>query len=234
MAFFIVRQSDSGVYFMLKFFFITLLFMSHSVFSAGMATTRHVFNEWEKSNSIEIVSKDGVETLVQVFVDDGAEMKKQPESIHVSPSLFTLAADSRRVVKIYGLSDYLKKDRESILFINVTTLPKEGELTDSSVASKNIVNMRYKLFLRPNSMKGMSLNGAVKSLKLVSVDKKSVIENNSPFHIVVSKIEFNGSVRAGEEIKPYSSLTLGSLITGPLRLEYINDSGHKERYSLEK
>ncbi|MEN3788725.1 fimbria/pilus periplasmic chaperone [Aeromonas veronii] len=209
----------------MKFILLFVLFNIFSVLNiseanaAGLPQTRFIYQEKSGPASVVIVNPDPHEVLIQVYVDSKDSVSS---NIRVYPSVFTLPANGRRIVKIYGLNNFLLDREESIRYLHVATIPPEG---DKGSALKMVVNARYKMMLRPNNMANGKLEEAVNALKVSCDGSDCFLVNSSPFNIVLSELEVNGRNVEVDYIAPNKKILVSKGTPKTIIGKYINDNG---------
>ncbi|MGN7512657.1 fimbrial biogenesis chaperone [Aeromonas salmonicida] len=207
----------------MKFIFLFINVLSVLILSeanaAGLPHTRFIYQEKSGPASVVIVNPDLHEVLIQVYVD---QKESVSSNVRVYPSLFTLPAKGRRVVKIYGLNTFLSESVETIRYLHVASIPPEG---DKGSAVKMVVNARYKMMLRPNNMGNVKLEYAVDALKVSCDGADCFLVNNSPFNIVFAELEVNGRNVDVDYITPNQRLFISKGKPEKIIGKYINDNG---------
>lgn len=224
---------------MLKTYLLICLFtVSINSFAAGLSSTRFIYNEWEGNNSATIISNDKSESLVQIFFDDDVAIGK-PLEIQASPQLFKMNPESKRVIKLLGLSGFIKEDRESLVYMNVTTLPPVLNNRDASNSQNAnvIINMRYKVFLRPKVLMGILLDDEISKVVVYTTTSGSFIENKSPLYLSINKLSISGKVLGAALVPPFSVYELPKDILmkkgGDAIINYVDERSEIKEFKVK-
>lgn len=188
--------------------------------------TRIIYEEQRREGVIKITNTGMIPVLLQAWIDDG-DPGARPETIKVpfslNPPVVRLDVDKEQTIRLFRVGNNLPKDRESLFWFNLLEIPPKP--TGKDVVDANLMQMafrtRIKLFYRPEGL-SMTSEEATKKLTFSTKSGASgiqlVINNPTPYHLTLSKLEFRtskeGPVLAslsqekGKMITPFNQLTL--------------------------
>lgn len=201
---------------------IILLFLCpvFSVFASGgisLGATRIIFHENDPAKSVKVNNTSENVYLMRTWVS-GADSKNLAEEWVVTPPIYKLSDNDALQVKISSVDQSsLPKDRESIFFLNVLTIPSteknKSAPTEGSSGQVNVaLNTKIKLFYRPDSIKlTQSEMSEVYNKMIFRADGKQVfIENPSAYYINFNEIKINNKNFTIDKqfIAPFSTVSI--------------------------
>lgn len=210
---------------------ITLMFVSATSHAGGVAlgATRVIYDGSKKETSLTVKNKSAKEEfLIQSWIDDASGSKKTP--FIITPPLFKLDPAKNGVLRIVNIDgSALPKDRESLFWVNVKSIPARSEENASSNVLQIAVRTRLKLLYRPEGLKG-DVNSAAKALKFSNAGNQLHIENATPFNITFNKFSINGkAIDKVSVVPPKGSVNLpfpaGISSANEVNYTIINDFG---------
>lgn len=207
----------------------TLLFFLPIQLSYGggilVGRTRVIYEENKKEASLPLSNKsDSKPFLIQSWVDNGDGKTRGP--FVVTPPLFRLNANEENDLRISYTGGELRKDKESIFYINIRAIPSTPK--NDSNELRLVIKTRIKLFYRPDKLEGKAFD-AYKLLTFSRVNGHLIINNPTPYYVVFSYlIAGNSILKDTDMIAPGSQLnvTLPANNTGnTIEWRAINDYG---------
>ena len=212
-----------------KFFIFSVLAVNVSMAQLAFDRTRVVFDR-NSQNSVSIAVENispKVPFLAQAWIET-TQGAKISEPLVALPMLQRINPKQEKQVKIglVGSENILPQDQESLLSLNILGVPPK----DSQVAGQLsiMVKSNLKLFYRPKGLKSIKDNAWVNDMKVSKSGNTYILENPSPYHIVIYGFRAGKGSKAIEKdviLKPFSSekVTL-NLGTTPSIL-YLRDNG---------
>ncbi len=218
--------------------FLTVLFVPYSYATVIIDGTRVIYPESDKEISVALTNKTEKPYLVQSWIDDG-DSKASPSDIHVpfilTPPVSRVNSGNSQALKIIYTGDDLPKDRESVFWLNVLSVPPVNNTDTNSL--QIAYRTRIKLFFRPDGLVGKA-NQTLDRLELEPKSGYLTVKNPSPYHVSVTTIVFvvDGVIYDSSEVDmmaPYSSVdvyfpemkTKTAMKTGTVILTAVNDFG---------
>ncbi|MBB1199194.1 molecular chaperone [Enterobacteriaceae bacterium 89] len=214
-----------------------LSFTSFSVLASGgvyLDATRIIYNETDTAKSVKVVnSSKELPYLLRTWISN--DKNEKSNGWVVTPPIYRLNASNAIQLKLTsGNRELLPQDRESVVFLNVLSIPGDpggkGSENSTDLSGKITValNTRIKVFYRPQKVADKSSDKAFEQLKIKNVGNKLLVDNPTPFHINFSEFKINGVSQKFESqmISPFAQLELATSekeLTVSYRI--INDFG---------
>lgn len=152
---------------------------------------RIVYNEKDGDASVTVHSDEDRAYLIQSWLDTGDSSAKQNLPFVVTPPLFRLAPKSDNLIRVMYLGHGLPTDRETLMWLDVKGVPglndEEAKVENRMVLA---INNRIKFFFRPAGLQGDAAE-AIKNAHWSRAGNTVTVDNNSPFHLVLSKIDID-------------------------------------------
>ncbi|HEL3170619.1 TPA: fimbria/pilus periplasmic chaperone [Stenotrophomonas maltophilia] len=149
---------------------------------------RVIYTHDSKEVSLRVKNHGEAASLAQVWVDEfdvdaGPDGSKAP--FVAMPPLMRIDANKKQLIRIRHTGGSLPQDRESMFWLNVLDTPAVNP--EASSAQIHIaVRNRFKLFYRPEALKGQTAAGTINALQwsLAQQGRSWVlnVRNDSPFH----------------------------------------------------
>lgn len=115
--------------------------------------TRIIYPSDKKEVELALINRDkDLPWLVQSWVDTGDGKTRGP--FIITPPLFRLDAQKEQSLRIAWTGAPLATDRESLLFLNVRTIPASEKGSEDKNVLRLIFKTRLKLFFRPAGLDG--------------------------------------------------------------------------------
>lgn len=215
---------------------IALMFLS-SVSQGGimLGGTRVVYDEGKRDASITISNTTGKSYAVQIWVNTQANDNTTPTPFVATPPLFRLDPRKEQLVRIQKVPGSLPADRESVFYLNAQEIPLASPGDESNL--KIAMRTRIKLFYRPATLKGSSLDALAKlQWSLAQEQGKAVLVVNNPsaFHISFLGVRVSAGARSVEVNDPMMGSPMSSQryalpgftgSSGEVEFSAINDYG---------
>jgi P pilus assembly chaperone PapD len=203
------------------------LFTLISTANAGVIIggTRVIYPEGKKDVSISVENPDKIPYLIQSWIENANEGKQTDFTI--TPPLFRLNQEKTNALRIFLTQDSLPKDRESLFWLNVKTIPATEKKSENSL--KIAFKTQMKLIYRPDSLTNVDFNEEQKRLKWSKNSKVITVNNPTPYYMNFQSIKFNGkSAENISYVAPFSEKSFNinnPELHGTIKWEVINDYG---------
>ncbi|MGQ9450187.1 MULTISPECIES: fimbrial biogenesis chaperone [Leclercia] len=195
-----------------------------------IGATRVIYSEGKKETSVSITNKDASPYLIKSWIEN---YDISGTHFMVTPPLFRMDGQQKNVIRIFKANNPLPTDRESLFFLNITSIPASNGDDDRNTL-QIAVRTKIKLIYRPKAL--MDNIPESFSEKLIwTVNGNSITgKNTSPYYINLAQITLNGKVIPMAEknyLPPMSSTTYelpaNNSKSGVLEWSVINDHGGK-------
>lgn len=212
--------------FIIFLIFFSVSFINTSYSSVSLGATRVVYSLNAKQETLSIINSSKTNRyLINSWVTDKDD--KKTNDFIITPPLFAIEADSENTIKFIKIKNDLPKDRESVYFINVKSIPSVNK---DDLNSKNMLQIavlsRIKLFVRPDELTMKPEDSYDKiNVKKDSLNKVVTIDNPTPYFINMVDIYINNKKQENLMIYPYSHSSISGVNTGNFRYKVINDYG---------
>lgn len=212
------------------FTFFTLLLTSASILamdSGGITVggTRLIYGESRREVSLSVSNSDTHPYLIQSWVENREPESGKPPFL-VTPPLFRLDENQQDLLRVVRTGD-LPKDRESLFWLNVKSIPSTSERDNVVNTLQIAVKTRIKLIYRPKILKGVPEDMADKLSWKLSGNKLTVY-NPTPFVMNFNRVKLgNAEVKDATYVLPMSSTTFSAppARNGSLSWSLITDYG---------
>ncbi|EPL6454552.1 fimbrial biogenesis chaperone [Providencia rettgeri] len=215
------------------FFMSLFLFIQAANAGVIIGGTRVIYNEGNKDVSISVENPDKIPYLIQSWID-GIDEEKQSD-FTITPPLFRLNADKTNALRIFLTANTLPKDKESLFWLNIKTIPAT-ERTENSL--QIAFKTQMKLIYRPFAIKDVNFEEQQKKLTWSKSGNQLTVKNPTPYFMNFQSITFNGKkVNDVSYATPLSSTTFelkDSAAHGTVKWEVINDYGSASEASEAK
>jgi chaperone protein EcpD len=198
-----------------------LLFIAQIQISCQAAVvvmgTRQIYPEGARDIVVSLTNEGILPGLIQVWLDTG-NSNEAPESISVpflaSPPVFRMEARAKRGVRLILTDPDLRKDRESVYWLNVLEIPPKPINAEDGNYLQFAVKTRIKVFYRPKILSYTSAIQAAKSIewsfRRYPTGIKIVANNPSPHYISINGVGLSAAgstqyVTAPAMIEPFSA-----------------------------
>lgn len=195
-----------------------------------IGATRVIYTEGKKEASVNITNKDASPYLIKSWIENS---NLSGSHFIVTPPLFRMDGNQKNVIRIFKTNNQLPTDRESLFFLNITSIPASSTEEDRNTL-QIAVRTKMKLIYRPKAL--MYDIPETFSQKIIwTVNGNSITgKNASPYYLNLAQITLNGKVIPMAEknyLPPMSSTTYelpqGTSKIGVLEWSVINDHGGK-------
>ncbi len=195
-----------------------------------IGATRVIYSEGKKETSVSITNKDSSPYLIKSWIEN---YDISGTHFMVTPPLFRLDANQKNVIRIFKANNQLPTDRESLFFLNITSIPAMDGDEDRNTL-QIAVRTKMKLIYRPKNLMDNIPESFSEKLTWTVNGNSITGKNTSPYYINLAQITLNGKVISMAEknyLPPMSSTTyeLPANISksGLLEWSVINDHGGK-------
>ncbi|WP_330982159.1 MULTISPECIES: molecular chaperone [Enterobacterales] len=135
--------------------------MSNANAGISVGGTRLIYNEKNREETIRINNMDeNSPWLIQSWVDNNGLKDDQKPDVKppflTSPPLFRLNGGTEYELRVLRTGGNLPKDRESIFWLNIKSIPAKPKNNGSQNLLQFAVRTRIKLFFRPAALTGES------------------------------------------------------------------------------
>lgn len=215
----------------------------------SLDTTRVIYPAGSKSVTLRVRNSDANSSyLVQPSVSESLDenVRQSPEFV-ISPSIFRLKKNGEGVIKIMAVApEHLKKDRESLYWVNVKAIPSSHKVdfnsgNDVSGGVKIAVGNTIKLLYRPEGLTGSPRAGAEKLRFSKDSTGKLTVRNDSPYYISIGSLKINGTAVKSKHmmmVAPYSDFLFDDVTLSyeikDVSWKAINDNGGLDEFHYEK
>ena len=169
--------------------------LAHSVARAGIlpASSRVIYAEQSKEQSLLLANSNDYPVVVQIWVDEGSgnlDLAKAP--FVVLPAIFKMNPKGIQAIRIVQNGDAMPADRESVYWLNLYEIPgKTPEqiqpVSESQARLDLAMNTQLKIFYRPASLAKMNIEQIAAQLRF-SLQQSAgqwflLCHNPTPYHI---------------------------------------------------
>jgi fimbrial chaperone protein len=190
-------------------------------------STRVIYHEGKKQASVGISNPDDTAYLIQAWVDEPNVVQGQDNQniFIIAPPLFRLDPHSQNSVRVIYSGQSLAKDRESLFWLNVKSIPaSQRDATNQlAIAFKS----RFKLIYRPKGLPGNSAE-AFKKITFARKNEQLIMTNPTAYYISFAKLDVgNYEVKTLPTLAPFQSqsITLPNGVTGTITIQVLDDFG---------
>lgn len=206
--------------------------------------TRVVFNAGETVASLALANSEKEPVLVQAWTDEGDPTAPPDEvqtPIIATPPVFKMQPGEVRNVKLVVSHNHdLPADRESLYWLNIFQIPPNTQRTNDNEQRVLLpLKIRLKVFVRPQGIGRLTQSDAEKlKFTLINQEKEKTlrIENPTPWHMSLSRVESGQMHTENRVVKPFSSETISlsadAALSNNVNYTVINDDGFN--WSLEQ
>lgn len=214
----------------LMLFIIT--FTAHAEGGITLGATRVIYNEGKKQETIKITNKnERAQYLVQSWVSDSNNSNETNKSFITTPPVFALKGNSTGTIRMVALkTDGLPKDRESVFYLNVKTIPaiRKNSKEDEEVSGRLIITTKsvLKLFYRPKAIVNPDQKSMYDNVVGVIKNNKTYLKNNTPYYITATRMLIDGKAREDNFfIKPFTEEIIYNGMAKNAKFKIVNDFG---------
>ncbi len=215
-----------------KFLFSALILLSsYANASLTVDRTRVIYDADKPGVSVVVENTDTKDPfLLQTWIES-ADGKKITEPLIALPLLQRIDPAQKKQIRINTSAEnaQLPQDRESLFYFNILGVPPKSNLEN---VVEVVLQSRFKLFYRPKGLAKYPNYDWQKALKLEKKSNELILDNPTPYHIVV--ININNAPQKVKDfseivIKPFSQsvypLNAKQRGGGDILITYIDDYG---------
>ncbi len=192
----------------------------------ALGATRLIYPLGAKQVTLSVINYSKKEKyLINSWVEDSNE--KKTSDFIVTPPLFVISPDSENILRIVSTATALPKDRESIFWLNIKSIPSidKNKLDESKNILQLAVLSRIKIFIRPTNL-SISPVEAYAKLTVKKSNGEIIINNPTPYYMNMVSILIDGRQIDNIMIEPFSDKKLNdSKNPSSFSYELINDYG---------
>lgn len=209
------------------FLIITLFFTQIAQSQAGVVigATRLVFSGERTEQTIALKNQDSKPYLIQSWIES-ENGKRIENNFVITPPLFRMEPQSENMLRVTRLTDALPKDKESLFWMNIKSIPPKEEGAERNIL-RFAINSKIKLIFRP---KGLDDDPQLIAQNLVWVcdGNRLKVTNNSGYVINFHSIKHNNEhLESLTYVKPFSSEVFNISASNACNINWavINDYG---------
>ena len=191
--------------------------------------TRVVMKDGAKTGFFEIENHYEKPILVSAWMteEDGSSNR----DFVVTPNIFKLNAERAGGAKIYRINP-LPKDRESVFYLAVRTMPTAGpEKIGNEAHMVTSLTQRIKVFYRPEGLKG-DHKYAAERLRMTKEGGKLIAENATGLSVSLAGVlnEKDERVAVNQVVLPFEKVEVktengDSIVANVNAFQYVNEWG---------
>ncbi|TBL64321.1 fimbrial biogenesis chaperone [Hafnia paralvei] len=218
----------------MRFLLALLLFPSFMIFAGAdgiyLGRTRVIFNSLHESESLPVTNASSKSTwLLRSWITDANSDSKSNGYFLITPPLYRLDPDNTINLKINKLSGVLPKNKESLFYVNVMSIPPTSSNNNSSQLTLAI-NNKIKMFYRPDNIDdAKKIQDAYNNIKIKKGSSGLNFINPSPYYITLTDVTYNGKTNNdnnGFMLSPFSELNIAcNGLCNNVKFKIINDFG---------
>lgn len=227
-----------------KLIYILAIVYSNLAMSAiQLSSTRAIYNETDRSVSINVINKSEKPHLVQTWIESSEGIMEDAPFIIVPP-VARVERDEGQVYRIYRTEDKITGDSEKIYWINFLDIPPRSKENDNDNIMQFAIRTRIKLFYRPSEIdslkKDFAKDTSWRSIKKTSGETVLTCFNNSLLNYSISSFRLSEDriYRVGGVCPAQGSndFNLGvvdkHLSFNDLSVDVVNDYGGIDKYHV--
>lgn len=175
----------------LKIAIILALTTSGAHAGTQIGATRVIHMEGKKESSVTINNKDASPYLIKSWIENS----DSAAGTHfiVTPPLFRIDANQQNVIRIFKTKNELPATKESLFFLNVTSIPSSSGEVDRNTL-QIAVRTKMKLIYRPKVLTDKVPEDFADKITWTKSGKTITAKNNSPYYMNFAQITLNGKV----------------------------------------
>lgn len=179
---------------------VTALFVGPAKAGIVIGGTRIIFDgkNKEASASIKNTSKADV-FLIQSWLESEAAGSKPP--FIVTPPLFRISAGEENLLRIVLTDSSLPKDRESVFWLNVKSIPAQDTSKSASNVLQVVIKSRLKFFYRPEGLEGTP-EDAWQRLSPARSGGQLELTNPTPYYVSLYSLKVDGAEIKEADLNP--------------------------------
>lgn len=218
------------------FLALLVIFSMYSQASGGVyiSKTRVIFPSNKNSVGLTVNNNSSSNiSLLRSWVSKDKTDENDESVFAVTPPLYRLESNSKTQLRINLIDDSnLPKDRESIFYINVLSIPSIDSKNKNVESGVQVaISHKMKLFYRPTSLDNeINIKKSHENLIFKQINGELIIENPSPYYITLSELTLNNKKHPNNGdmmLPPYGNLILDIKTKKGDKIKYktINDYG---------
>lgn len=191
----------------------------------ALGSTRVIYPLSAKQHSISITNHSPKDRyLLNSWIDD--KQGNKVKEFLVTPPLFVAEAKSENTLRIISLDlSALPKDRESVFWLNVKSIPSvDRETLNNSNLLQLAVQSKIKFFVRPNKLDKNSIT-IEKQISFKRTANGIEAINASPYFATITNITIDGKNIEPTMVAPFSTQEITKVTGQKIIYQLINDFG---------
>ncbi|EKT60237.1 molecular chaperone [Providencia burhodogranariea] len=183
---------NKKIYFFI--FFIWIGWINNAFSSVTLLGNRVIYPAHAQDKTLEFTNNDNTPALVQIWTDVN-DPKSSPENkgpFIAIPSIFTIDAKSKQLVKIAYNSEANPDDRESVFYLNYLSIPSVSKQDATKNKLMIIVTNRVKIFYRPKNL-SIQQSDVINNIKFERVGNTLKVSNPTPYYATVTTAKISNS-----------------------------------------
>lgn len=205
---------------------VVISFSASSYAGFGLETTRVIYNQNDKSESVVAFNTNEIgNLLLQSWIED--QNDKKSADFVVTPPLMKLAAGKKNSISINKIKE-LPNSKEILYWLNVRFIPSSSDNAEN-VLRYSMTN-RIKVIYRPKQLENVIFEKEVQKITWYFENNDLIFNNPTPYYINLNSISIDSV-----DITPITYLAPESETRFPLKnnisknpsveFKYINDFG---------
>ncbi|MCU4492249.1 fimbria/pilus periplasmic chaperone [Acinetobacter guillouiae] len=190
----------------------------------SLGATRVIYPMEAKQVSLSVINHSKKDRyLINSWVENKNEEKVK--TFLVTPPLFVAEPATENTLRIVNLTSNLPKDRESVFWLNVKSIPSVDK---EILAEKNILQLavlsRIKLFVRPEKL-SIAPENALEKIKFIKSVDGVEVDNQSPYYISFVNLTLNDNKLDSVMAAPFEKTKVSKITGSKLSYQTVNDYG---------
>ncbi|MCW0307099.1 fimbria/pilus periplasmic chaperone [Pantoea ananatis] len=191
----------------------------------GLSATRVIFPASSEQKSISVNNQFGNKRyLITSWVEDSSG--RRVKDFIVTPPLFVSEPKTESSLQIYRNTSNLPKDRESLFWLNIKSIPA---VSKDEIENKNSLQLailtKEKIIYRPDSLQD-GIESATSKITFSRVNENLVIKNNGPYYISMVNISLEDKKLKSEILPPFGQVLIKlKRVSGKFSYQTVNDYG---------
>lgn len=202
------------------------LFSSHSFAESGgvaLGATRVIYPQGAKQTALPISNSSPQQRyLINSWVENAKGDKEK--TFVVTPPLFVSEPKTENTLRIMYLGPDLPKDRESLFYLNVKSIPSVDQ---DAIANKNVLQLailsRIKLFVRPKDLT-VDAGSAYQKLTAQQNGQQLTVSNPTPYYITLVNVTADQKKLENTMISPKNNAIFNTA-SRTITFQTVNDYG---------
>lgn len=200
--------------------------ISHAEAGVALGATRVIYPAGQKQVTLGVSNNNDKDTfLIQSWVESNDGQKEA--RFVITPPLFVMQGKKENTLRIIdATNNSLPKDKESIFWVNVKTIPSLDKNQQKENTLQLAITSRIKLFYRPENL-SIAPDQAPSKLTFKKSEKSLVVNNPTPYFLTVTELNAGTRILANTMVPPMGSaaVKIPSDAGSDITYRTINDYG---------